>query len=57
MHDHRAQGLVLGMTAHVLGVARGFSISPEMGTFATVGMGLTAILAALLLPPLAALLG
>jgi putative effector of murein hydrolase len=55
VHDHRSQGLVLGMTAHVLGVARGFSISAEMGTFATVGMGLTAILAALILPPVAAL--
>lgn len=50
VHDHRAQGLVLGVTAHVLGVARGFSISHEMGTFAAVGMGVSAVLAALLLP-------
>jgi putative effector of murein hydrolase len=50
VHDHRAQGLVLGITAHVLGVARGFSISHEMGTFAAVGMGVSALVAALLLP-------
>ena len=50
VHDHRAQGLVLGITAHVLGVARGFSISREMGTFAAVGMGVSALVAALLLP-------
>jgi putative effector of murein hydrolase len=50
VHDHRAQGLVLGITAHVLGVARGFSISSEMGTFAAVGMGVSALVAALLLP-------
>ncbi|TVQ37338.1 MAG: LrgB family protein [Geminicoccaceae bacterium] len=54
IQDHRVHGLVLGVTAHVLGVARGYSISPEMGTFAAVGMGITAILAALLLPPIAA---
>jgi putative effector of murein hydrolase len=56
IRDHRVHGLVLGVTAHVIGVARGYSISPEMGTFAAVGMGLTAILAALILPPVAALL-
>ena len=50
VRDHRAQGLVLGITAHVLGVARGFSISHEMGTFAAVGMGISAVLAALFLP-------
>ncbi len=55
IRDHRVHGLVLGITAHVLGVARGYSISAEMGTFAAVGMGITAILAALLLPPIAAL--
>ncbi|NBB69410.1 MAG: LrgB family protein [Alphaproteobacteria bacterium] len=55
VHDHRAQGLVLGVTAHVLGVARGFSISHEMGTFAAVGMGLSALVAALLLPVVVAL--
>ncbi len=48
--DHRAQGLVLGVTAHILGVARGFSISQEMGTFAAVGMGVSALVCALLVP-------
>jgi len=57
VHDHRAQGLVLGVTAHVLGVARGFSISREMGTFAAVGMGVSALVAALLLPVVVPLVG
>jgi putative effector of murein hydrolase len=55
--DHRAQGLVLGVTAHLLGVARGFSLSREMGTFAAVGMGVGALLVALVLPLVLALLG
>lgn len=57
VRDHRAQGIVLGVTAHVLGVARGFSISREMGTFAAVGMGVSAVLAALFLPLVIAFAG
>jgi putative effector of murein hydrolase len=48
---------VLGVTAHLLGVARGFSLSREMGTFAAVGMGVGALLVALVLPLVLALLG
>ena len=50
--DPRAAGLALGCGSHVLGAMRAFEISEEMGTFASVGMVLTALGAALVCPAL-----
>lgn len=43
-------GFSLGVVAHGIGVARALQISPEMGAFAGLAMGLAGLLTALLLP-------
>ena len=48
--DHAVRGFALGLAAHGQGVARGFVVSEEMGAFAGLAMGLTALASALLLP-------
>ena len=48
--DARMQGLVLGLNAHGVGIARGFEVSPVTGAFASLGMGLTGGFTALWLP-------
>ena len=48
--DHAVRGFALGLSAHGQGVARGFLVSEEMGAFAGLAMGLTALTSALLLP-------
>jgi putative effector of murein hydrolase len=50
VRDHRAIGLALGAASHVIGTARAFQISDTAGAFATLGMILTALLTAVLLP-------
>lgn len=46
----RVRGFALGVASHGIGTARAFQVSPEMGAFAGLGMGLNAILTALLAP-------
>ncbi|MCL7945566.1 LrgB family protein [Marinobacter sp. ATCH36] len=48
--DPRILGLALGLNGHALGTARAFEISPAAGAFASLGMGLTGIFTALILP-------
>lgn len=44
------QGFTLGLAAHGIGTARAFSVHPEAGRYASLGMGLHGILGALLIP-------
>jgi predicted murein hydrolase (TIGR00659 family) len=46
----KVQGFALGVASHGIGTARAFQVSPEMGAFAGLGMGLNAVLTALLAP-------
>ena len=48
--DRRARGLAVGVAAHGIGTARAFQVHPTAGAFAGIGMGLNAILTALLAP-------
>lgn len=48
--DERILGLALGLNGHAIGTARAFEISPAAGAFASLGMGLTGIFTALMLP-------
>jgi len=50
IHDERVQGFVLGLTAHGIGTARAFEISPRAGAYASLGLCLTGALTALALP-------
>ncbi len=42
--DERAAGFALGVASHGIGTAQAFRISPKAGAFASLGMGLNAIL-------------
>ncbi|MDX1608851.1 MAG: LrgB family protein [Halofilum sp. (in: g-proteobacteria)] len=53
--DAAVKGFALGVTAHGIGTARAFQHSEEAGAFAGLGMGLNALLTALLVPLVAAL--
>jgi putative effector of murein hydrolase len=52
IHDPRAVGLALGCGSHAVGTARAFELGEEQGTFASVGLSLTALAAALICPVL-----
>ncbi|MBI2517177.1 MAG: LrgB family protein [Opitutae bacterium] len=56
VRDPRAIGLGLGCGSHMIGTVRAFELGEEPGTFASVGMALTALAAALICPPLFLLL-
>lgn len=45
-----ARGFALGVAAHGIGTARAFQVSAEMGALAGLGMGLNAVLTAVLAP-------
>ena len=48
--DWRARGFAVGVAAHGIGTARAFQVNPTAGAFAGLGMGLNAVLTALLAP-------
>lgn len=48
--DSRIIGFTLGVTAHGIGTARAFDIDLQAGAYASLGMGLTGLLTALILP-------
>lgn len=50
IRDQRLLGLALGINGHALGTVRAFEIGPTAGAFASLGMSLTGIITALLLP-------
>ena len=50
VRSHAARGLALGVAAHGIGTARAFQVSPEMGAYAGLGMGMNGVLTALLAP-------
>lgn len=50
--DWRARGFAVGVAAHGLGTARAMQVNPTAGAFAGLGMGLNAVLTALLAPVL-----
>ena len=55
--DAGVRGFALGVTSHGIGTARAFQVSDEMGAFAGLAMGMSAILTAVLLPLALTLLG
>ncbi len=48
--DWRARGFAVGVAAHGIGTARAFQVNETAGAFSGVGMGLNAVLTALLAP-------
>jgi len=48
--SHAVRGFALGVASHGIGTARAFQVSPEMGAFAGLGMGLNGMLTAVLAP-------
>ncbi|MDO4230503.1 MAG: LrgB family protein [Lautropia sp.] len=53
VQDEAVRGFALGLTAHGIGTARAFQESERTGAFAALAMGLTGLLTALIVPPLA----
>src|SRR5690606_27553738 len=50
IRDLRARGFALGVAAHGIGTARAFQVSETAGAFAGIGMGLNAVLTAVIAP-------
>jgi predicted murein hydrolase (TIGR00659 family) len=57
LKDQSIRGFALGVTSHGIGTARAFQVSPETGAFSALGMGISGVLTALLLPFVLKLLG
>ncbi|MBO6850585.1 MAG: LrgB family protein [Marinobacter sp.] len=55
--DERVLGFALGLNGHAIGTARAFDLGPTAGAFASLGMGLTGVFTALILPLAFRLLG
>lgn len=55
LRDWRARGFAVGVAAHGIGTARAFQINETAGAFSGIGMGLNAILTAVLAPLAASL--
>ncbi|MFQ6553591.1 LrgB family protein [Aestuariibius insulae] len=53
--DWRARGFATGVAAHGIGTARAFQVNETAGAFAGIGMGLNALLTALIAPYVARL--
>ena len=56
IRDWRARGFAVGVAAHGIGTAHAFRIHPTAGAFAGIGMGLNALLTAVLAPLVVGLL-
>ena len=50
INDDSIKGIAMGITAHGIGTARAFQVSPEMGAFSGLAMALSAFTTAVLLP-------
>lgn len=50
IRDWRARGFAVGVAAHGVGTARAFQVNETAGAFAGIGMGLNALLTALIAP-------
>ncbi len=50
IRDWRARGFATGLAAHGFGTARAFNVHPTAGAFAGLGMGLNALMTAILAP-------
>lgn len=50
VHDWRARGFAVGVAAHGIGTARAFQVNETAGAFASIGMGLNAVLTAIVAP-------
>lgn len=50
LRDWRARGFATGVAAHGIGTARAFQVHETAGAFASIGMGLNAVLTAFLAP-------
>ena len=57
VQDWRARGFAVGVASHGIGTARAFQVNETAGAFAGIGMGLNAMLTAVLVPALVGLLG
>ena len=57
IRDDSIKGIAMGVTAHGIGTARSFQVSPEMGAFSGLAMALSAFATAVILPWLIDLLG
>lgn len=55
--DDSIKGIAMGITAHGIGTARAFQISPEMGAFSGLAMALSALTTAVILPWLLGFIG
>ncbi|MDF3604961.1 LrgB family protein [Paracoccus sp. DMF-8] len=55
--DWRARGFSVGVAAHGIGTARAFQVHETAGAFASVGMGMNAVLTAIIAPLALRLLG
>ncbi len=53
VRDPAAIGFALGVASHGIGTARAFQLDPRAGAFAALGMGLNALVTALLVPAIA----
>jgi len=56
IHDYRARGFAVGVSAHGIGAARAFQVDSTAGAFAGLGMALNAVATAALLSVLALLI-
>lgn len=52
VNDPKTQGLALGVAAHGIGTAQALKVSRELGAYAGLAMGLSALFTALLVPAL-----
>ena len=50
VRDWRARGFAVGVAAHGIGTARAFQVNETAGAFAGIGMGLNAVLTAIIAP-------
>ncbi len=57
VRDWRARGFAVGVASHGIGTARALQVNETAGAFAGIGMGLNAMLTAVLVPALVGLLG